>query len=40
MKAFIISLVALAVITAAAAAGLGTINMSAQSIYSSNSVRL
>lgn len=39
MRAFMISIAALAIITVAAAVGLGAINMSAQSVYSTNSVR-
>lgn len=39
MRAFIISIAALAAITVVAAFGLGAVNMSAQSVYSTNSVR-
>lgn len=40
MRAFLISMAALVAITAVAALGLGAINMSAQSIYSTSDVRL
>lgn len=40
MKAFIISMAALVVISLAAAFGLGALKMSAQSVYSTDAVRL
>jgi len=40
MRAFLISMAALVAITVAAAFSLGAIDMSAQSVYSTNDVRL